>query len=147
MTDTPDVGPVLPVVDDVDTGEFFAAAARGELMARVCGSCGRDLHLPRENCPRCGAFSRQWRVVPPTGTLYSWTVVEHQVHPAYPTPYTVVLVEVDGTDGVRLLGRLPGRPRLAIGEPMKVWFEDVDGVVLPQWRPTELQQRTAQEAS
>lgn len=130
-----EVRPVVPVVDDVDTGEFFAAAARGELAIRCCAACGVDLHLPRENCPHCGEFSRSWRTVEPRGTLYSWTVVEHQVHPAHPTPYTVVLVELDAARDVRLVGRIDGRPELTIGQAMAVDFEDVAGVSLPQWRP------------
>lgn len=135
--------PLLPVTDDVDTGGFFAAAARGELAIRVCSECRTDLHLPRENCPRCGAFSREWRQVARTGTLYSWTVVEHQVHPAFPVPYTVVLVEVDDTEGVRLLSRVDGRPDLEIGQPMEVWFEQVGGVTLPQWRPIDTPEENA----
>lgn len=131
------VRPVVPVVDDVDTGGFFEAAARGELAVRHCGGCGTDLHLPRECCPHCGELSRAWRTVEPRATLYSWTVVEHQVHPAHPTPYTVVLVELDDAPTVRLLGHLPGRPPLTVGQPMVVEFEDVEGVRLPQWRPEE----------
>ena len=142
MTD-PQAAPLLPVTDDVDTGEFFAAAARGELAIRLCGECRVDLHLPRENCPRCGAFTREWRTVAPTGTLYSWTVVEHQVHPAYPGPYTVVLVELDDAKDVRLLGRIDGRPALEIGQPMQAWFEQIGDVTLPQWRPTSSQEENA----
>ena len=64
----------------------------------------------------------------------------HQVHPAYPVPYTVVLVDLDALPGTRLVGSLDGDQHLAAGMPMEVWFEDVgeaDGrrVVLPQWRP------------
>lgn len=134
---------LLPVTDDVDTGGFFAAAARGELAVRVCSECRADLHLPRENCPHCGAFSREWRSIARIGTLYSWTVVEHQVHPAFPVPYTVVLVEVDDTDGVRLLSRIDGRPDLAIGQRMEVWFEQVGDVTLPQWRSAPTVEETA----
>lgn len=140
MTGSPtagEVGPVLPVTDDVDTGGFFAAAARGELAVRVCESCGTDLHLPRECCPHCGHLSRTWRTVAPRGELYSWTVVEHQVHPAHPTPYTVVLVELEEAPTVRLLGHLDGRPALTIGQPMVAEFVDVAGVRLPQWRPAQ----------
>ncbi|WP_435769626.1 Zn-ribbon domain-containing OB-fold protein [Nocardioides sp. SYSU DS0651] len=128
-------GRVVPVVDDVDTGEFFAAAARGELAIRHCEACGTDLHLPRASCPHCGELGDTWRTVEPRGTLYSWTVVEHQVHPAHPTPYTVVLVELDEAPGVRLVGHVDGRPALTIGQPMAVRFEDVEGVRLPQWVP------------
>jgi hypothetical protein len=79
-----------------------------------------------------------WRQVSGVGRLYSWTIVEHQVHPAYATPYTVVLVSLVEHPEVRLLGSLPGRARLALDQPMEVWFQDLsDGVTLPQWRPVE----------
>lgn len=142
MTDQ-NAAPLLPVTDDVDTGGFFDAAARGDLAIRVCSECRADLHLPRENCPRCGAFSREWRTVATTGTLHSWTVVEHQVHPAFPVPYTVVLVEVDGTDAVRLVSRIEGRPELEIGQRMEAWFEQVGDVTLPQWRPAGTSEENA----
>ena len=79
-----------------------------------------------------------WRQVSGAGRLYSWTIVEHQVHPAYATPYTVVLVSLDEHPEVRLLGFLPGRAGLAVDQPMEVWFQDLaEGVSLPQWRPVE----------
>jgi hypothetical protein len=61
--------------------------------------------------------------------------VEHQVHPAFPVPYTIVLVQLDDAPA-RLIGHLPGAPELVEGQAMKVWFETLeDGVVLPQWKP------------
>jgi uncharacterized OB-fold protein len=126
----------LPVTDDPDTGGFFAAAARGELAIRMCDDCQAVLHVPVAYCHRCGSWSTRWQAVRGTGHLYSWTVVEHQVHPAFPAPYTVVLVELDDHPEARLVGQLPGRPDLAIGQPMEVWFERLsDDAVLPQWRP------------
>ena len=105
--------PLLPVTDDRDTGGFFEAAARGELVVRACSSCGTVLHLPRAYCRTCGSWDGEWRAVGGTGTLHSWTVADHQVHPAYPVPYTIVLVDLDDAPGVRLLGHLPGQPRPA----------------------------------
>ena len=68
------------------------------------------------------------------GRVYSWTVVEHQVHPAFPMPYTVVLVQLDDAPA-RLVGSLAGRRDLIEGQPMEVWFETLDdGVVVPQWK-------------
>jgi uncharacterized protein len=135
MSDAGRAARLLPVVDDVDTGGFFEAAQRGELVVRRCEGCGAVLHLPRAYCHACGSWDGRWAPVAGTGTLHSWTVVEHQVHPAYPAPYTVVLVQLDDV-AARLVGWLPGRPELAPGQPMRVWFETVDdGVVLPQWAP------------
>ena len=65
-------------------------------------------------------------------------MVEHQVHPAFPAPYTVVLVELDDHPEARLSASCPASPELAVGQPMEVWFERLsDDVVLPQWRPAD----------
>jgi uncharacterized OB-fold protein len=133
---TPGVRP-MPVVDDRDTGGFFEAAARGELAIRMCNGCDAVLHVPVAYCHRCGSWDGRWQTVAGTGRLYSSTVVAHQVHPAFPVPYTVVLVELDDHPEARLVGQVPGRLDLVAGQPMEVWFEAVsDNVVLPQWRPT-----------
>lgn len=129
--------PVLPVTDDPDSGPFFEAAARHELVIRFCGRCERALHLPKAFCPDCHEDAGEWRRVQGTGRVHTWTTVEHQVHPGHPTPYTVVVVQLDEHPEVRLLGSLPGRAEVQPDQAMEVWFEEVgDGVVLPQWRPT-----------
>jgi uncharacterized OB-fold protein len=125
--------PLLPVEDDRDTGGFFEAARRGVLVVKVCSACGQVLHLPRQHCFACGSALSQWRPVRGTGRLHSWTVVEHQVHPAFPVPYTVVLVDLDDVEA-RFVGMLPGRPELQPGVGLTVRFDQVpDGTVLPQW--------------
>lgn len=137
MTDTT-ATPVLPVDDDRDTAGFFEAARRGELVVRACASCGAFLHLPRAYCRTCGSFDGHWQVVSGRGRLHSWTVVEHQVHPAYSTPYTIVLVDVDEAPGVRYVGSIPGRPDLVDGMAMRVRFDTIDdGVALPQWETAD----------
>jgi len=71
-----------------------------------------------------------------TGVVYASTVVEHQTDPNWPVPFTIVLVDVDGVDGLRLAGSMPGRWELRPGEPMELWYETrADEVVVPQWRP------------
>ena len=127
---------LLPVVDDRDTAGFFEAARVGLLAIRMCNGCDAVLHMPRAFCHNCRSWDGRWQPVAGTGTVYSWTVVDHQVHPLFPVPYTVVLVELDDVPGARLIGHLPGAPDLHIGQPMRVWFETLaDGVVLPQWEP------------
>jgi uncharacterized protein len=128
--------PLVPVVDDRDTAGFFAAAERGELVVRACSNCGTFLHLPRAYCRACASWDGHWEAVSGWGHLHSWTVVEHQVHPAYPAPYTIVLVELDDAPGVRYVGNIPGRPDLTDGMAMRVRFDSVDGGgMLPQWEP------------
>jgi uncharacterized OB-fold protein len=126
----------FPVTDDHDTAGFFEAARRHELAIRMCDHCDAVLHLPVAYCRSCGSWDTHWQRVSGAGRLYSWTVVAHQVHPAFPAPYTLVLVELEDHPEARLVGSMPGRHELQAGQPMEVWFESLgDDVVLPQWRP------------
>lgn len=127
--------PLLPpVVDDPETCEFFRAAGEGRLEVRACDDCGQSLHLPRVRCFACGSMDSSWREVAGRGRVYTWTVVEHQVHPVFEVPFTAILVELDDRPDVRLAGYLPGRPELRAGTPVRVRFDDLDdGFALPGW--------------
>ena len=128
--------PLAPVTDDPDTGGFFAAAAAGRVALRYCTDCGALLHLPRAYCYHCGSWNSDYRVVAPRARVYSWTVVEHQIHPAYPVPYTVALVELADEPAARLVSFLPGRRELYAGQELHAWFDQVaDGSTVLQWRP------------
>jgi len=125
-----------PVIDDPDTSGFWAAARRHQLVVRMCDRCGAVLHLPRAYCHACGSWEGDWVPVSGRARLRSWTTAEHQVHPAYPVPYTIVLVELDDHPSVRFVGFLPGAADLADGQAMRVRFEELDdGIVVPQWEP------------
>jgi uncharacterized OB-fold protein len=126
---------LLPVDDDLYTGGFFEAARRGAVAIRRCNGCDAVLHVPVAYCRHCGSWEGRWQDVGGTSTLHSWTVVHHQVHPAYPVPYTVVLVDLDELPGTHLVGRIDGAPELQAGQAMEAWFEEIGDAVLPNWRP------------
>jgi uncharacterized protein len=131
---------ILPITDDLDTGEFFAGAARGELVVRRCRDCGTVLHVPRMYCRHCRSWNGVWEAIDGAAKLYSWTVVTHQVHPAYVTPYTIVIVALDANPDLHFAGRLDGNPELHAEMHMELWFEALDDdrarpVVVPNWRP------------
>lgn len=127
---------VLPNVRDRETSGFFEAAAEGRLVYRACDDCQHALHPPTAHCPHCGGWNTAWRTAAGRGRLHAWTTVAHQIHPAFPAPYTVVVVELEETPEVRLMGHLEGAPELTPGQPMEVWFEKLaEDVTLPQWRP------------
>ena len=127
-----------PVLDDPDTAGFWAAARAGVLAVCRCGGCGEVLHPPRGVCFACHGTDIEWTPVTPRGRLVSWTLAEHEVHPAFPVPYTVVLVELNDAPEVRLLGHLQGRPELRAGMSMHAEFTSHDpDVTLVQWRPAD----------
>src|SRR3954454_21903044 len=95
---------VIPNTVDRDTRGFFDAACQGQLVVCVCGRCRRVLHPPRGICDGCGGTEIVWDQVSGAATLYSWTVIEHQVHRSFDVPYTVVVVELVDRPGVRFVG-------------------------------------------
>jgi uncharacterized OB-fold protein len=126
---------VLPAVTDPDTAGFFAAAAGGRLVVRRCSDCDAVLHMPVAYCRHCGGFDGRWAEVAPSGRIYSYTVVAHQVHPDFPVPHTIVLVELDDVTEVRLVGHLDGRPEVYVGQPVVAEFRQLSaGAALPTWR-------------
>jgi len=127
---------ILPQKHDRDTAGFFDAADRRELVYRACSACGSAVHPPRARCSACGSWETSWKQASGRGRLYSWTTVTHQVHPAFPAPYTVFVVELEEAPDVRLVGFIDGAPEVHSGMPMRVRFDETgDGGALPQWEP------------
>lgn len=127
---------VLPNTQDRETRGFFEAAAEGRLVYRACEKCARATHPQTAHCPHCNSWNTVWRTAKGTGVVHSWSVVHHQVHPDFPTPYTLVVVTLDDAPEVRLMGRIAGEAAIEAGQRMEVWFENLaEGVMIPQWRP------------
>jgi uncharacterized OB-fold protein len=124
----------MPCTSDPDTAGFWEAAGRGALTVLVCTACDDVVHLPRPLCSRCGSQELRWTEVSGRGHLYSYTTVRHQVHPGFPTPYTVILVGLEEYPDVRYTGYVPGAPNLRAGMPMQIVFECINNVRLPNWR-------------
>ena len=126
----------LPVLEGL-TGEFYAWCRQGELRFQRCTDCGSFRHVPRELCAQCNSFAWEWARSSGRGTVYTWTVVQRALHPAFvnDTPLAPVVVEME--EGVRLLGNMVdcAPQELAIGLPVVVEFEAVTPEVsLPRFR-------------
>ncbi|MBI1180674.1 MAG: hypothetical protein GC201_08955 [Alphaproteobacteria bacterium] len=127
---------VLPFKKDRDTGGFFAAADRHELVYRACNDCGASINPPHARCAACGSWNTGWKQASGKGRLFTWSVVEQQIHPAFPTPYTIVVVALEDDPSVRYVGYLDGAHDLKADMAMRVRFEPTeDGGALPQWIP------------
>ena len=77
-----------------------------------CSHCGTWQFGPEWICHTCHAFDPAWVEVEPRGVIYSWERVWHPSHPALvgAREYLVVLVELPGAGGVRMIGNLLGDP-------------------------------------
>ena len=123
--------PVIPPVPAHDDEFFWAGVREGRLLAQRCAHCHQLRHPPLPMCPYCRSLGWEPAELSGRGRVYAW-ILSH--HPSEPDgqPRVVVLVELE--EGLRLVSNLRGRPEeAAIDLPVEVVFDDVDGVVLPQF--------------
>lgn len=117
----------LPELDGL-TKAFYDHCQAGELRFQRCSDCGHFRHVPRDVCAHCGSFAWEWASSSGRGIIYTWTVVNRALHPAFAdaTPYAPVVVELE--EGVRVVSQvLDCRPEeLRIGLPVKVKFVPVN---------------------
>ena len=94
----------LPDVADPLTAEFFAGAARGEVVVPRCVECDRWVWYPEAKCPACGG-DLGWRTTSGRGTLFSWAVVQRPFLPAFAemVPFVTALVALEEAPEVRIV--------------------------------------------
>ncbi len=109
---------------DRDTAPFWEAQNRHELRFQRCTNCSAVRYLVGPLCPQCHSFEHEWIASSGRGTIHSYTVVRHQTHPAFPVPYTVLLVEME--EGPRVIAQLraPEDAPFEIGSPVLIEWED-----------------------
>jgi uncharacterized OB-fold protein len=124
-----------PVVTPLNR-EWFTS---GTLAVQRCAGCGAVQHPPEEVCHSCGGMEFKYEAVAPRGTVYSFTVAHYAASPALldSIPYAVVLVSLDELPEVRVVGNIPSTDpaEVRIGMAVEAYWEERDGVLLPQWRP------------
>ncbi len=120
---------------DRDSAPFWEAQRRHELRFRRCTDCGAFRYPLTLLCPACRSFDFEWVASSGRGTVYSYTVVHHQTHPAFAVPYTIVLVQME--EGPRVVAQLraPERTTVSIGMPVRVEWEDHPEQPLPVFVP------------
>ena len=131
MTDKP-----LPEMQGTSK-EFYQWCRRGDLRFQRCTECQVWRHVPREMCAKCGSDEWKWVKSSGKGTVFTWTVAERPMHPAFveSVPYAPVVIEMD--EGVRIVSEvIDCEPAdLEIGMRVEVAFAKVsDEVTLPKFR-------------
>lgn len=124
------------------TQAFWDAAKQDRLVAPRCTTCGTFRLPPSPFCFQCQSRDVEWIDLPGTGTIYSFTVVRHPLHPdlADACPYVSGVVELDGTQGagarmlVNIIDVDPDAVR--IGDPVEIVWEHVnDEMTTFRFRP------------
>lgn len=93
---------------------------------------------PRPHCPTCGTRPLAWQQLSGRGTIASF-IISHRPGMGYQDEVPYFIIIVDTAEGPRMVGNLYGVPvtpeSVTIGMPVEVFFEDREGVNVPQWRP------------
>ena len=116
---------------DRDTAPFWEGQNQHELRFQRCSHCQAVRYPVGPLCPECRSFDFEWIAASGRGSVHSYTVVHHQTHPAFPVPYTVLLVELE--EGPRIVAQLraPEGALVGIGSRVCVEWEDHPHQSLP----------------
>lgn len=130
------VPPPHPTQDDFP---FWDYCKQHELRIQQCAACNIFRHPPRPVCGECGHFAWNWTRVSGRGTVFSYTVINHPVHPALKEslPYNVAVVLLDGAGDVRLVSNVidAAPEEMHIGLPVELVWQDLpDGMALARFR-------------
>lgn len=123
---------------DTELSGYHDGLADGELRAPWCPSCERFSWPPRPACPHCRCGDAEWRALPRTASLFTWTVVGRSTLPGFrgTEPYAVGVLEFADA-GIRVIGYIESPPgELRTGMPMTFEVRP-RGELGPQasWRP------------
>lgn len=117
-----------PVVG-ADTRPFWEHARAHELRAQRCTACAALRLPPGPVCPTCFAPGHEWVPLSGRGVVQSWVEYHRQYHPAFPVPYTVLLVELE--EGPRIEGMLQGPGPVTWRAPVRLVWQERDGFSVP----------------
>jgi len=119
-----------------DDAWFWDGARENRLLLRACAGCARLVHPPVPMCPHCHSIVWTTREASGRGTVYAWIESRHpSKHDA--APRIVALVDLE--EGVRIVSNLRGVALDSVreGAQVTVFFDEVNGHVIPQFRPAE----------
>ena len=126
----PLAGLPLPDLDRLPEYErgFWEGTRERQLRIQRCTECKVFRHLPTPMCPDCHSLDHEWAAMSGRGTVYSFVIARHAVHPAIreleQLPYNVCVIELEEQAGLRIVSNvLDVAPEdIRIGMPVEVRF-------------------------
>jgi len=127
---------VLPRVDAANA-HFWTGGAEGELRFLRCRACRHWIHPPAPICPACLSRDVAPEAASGRARVVTFTINHQPWIPGFPPPYAIAIVELPEQPGLRLTTNLVGvaLEAIRIGMPVRVVFEERDGVWLPLFEP------------
>jgi len=118
-----------------DQDYFWDGIDADTLLLQRCGDCGRLRHPPGPMCPDCHSLNWAPQRSSGRGSVCAWIVSKHPAD-AIAAGRIVALIQLD--EGVRMIANLQeiDPDHIDLGLPVELFFADVDGTRLPQFRPS-----------
>lgn len=125
---------VIPPNPDPDDQYFWDGVAQRKLLLQRCGGCSVLRQPPSPMCPKCGSLDWDTQEASGRATVYSWV---GSSHPSLPDESPRIVALLDLEEGVRLVSNLVEVEihEIRHGLPVELVFLEIDGVLLPQFRP------------
>lgn len=120
----------VPEADGL-SAPYWNGLRENKLMVQRCKACNKFQWGPEWICHSCNSFDMGWEEIKPVGKIYSWTRVWHPTHTVLNNrgAYIVVVVELPGADGIRMVGNLLGdaQQEVPVGATVHGVFEQHPG--------------------
>ena len=123
--------PAPPV--NTETKPFWDAAAKGQLLIKVCTACKQPHFYPRTICPFCMSDKTEWKPASGRGTIYSYSVLKRAE-----VPYTIAYVTLE--EGPTMMTNIVDcdPDTIRIGQKVTVVFKPTDGgAPVPMFAPAK----------
>jgi len=117
-----------------DQDFFWDGVKEGKLLFQKCRVCGAVRQPPGPMCPHCQSLAWEPHEARGRGVVAAWILSKHPSQPDA-NPRIVALIELD--EGMRMISNLQGIEcaDVTLNLPVEVFFAEVNGAVLPQFRP------------
>ena len=134
----------LPLLSELNRF-YWTSGAEGVMRVLRCQDCGYWLHPPTPLCPKCLSLSLAPEQVSGLATIETFTLNMRAWGPGLAVPFVVAVVDLDEQPGLRVTTNIVGVPpeSVAIGQRVRVVFEQDEDVWLPMFTPTEAEAAAA----
>lgn len=127
-----------PPLADATTLPWWEAAAEHRLVVQRCTACEHTRLPPSPICPECRSSDADWKDVPGSGEVYTYTTVHRPIAAAQELPYYIAVISLEDSGGLRMISNLVdvNPDELEIGMPVELVWEDMsDDLAIPRFRP------------
>jgi uncharacterized OB-fold protein len=120
-----------------DDDFFWDGVNDGRLLFQRCADCSTLRHPPGPMCPNCQSLRWEPQAASGRAKVFAWLLSRHPNNKSDAAPRIVSLLELE--EGIRFVSNLQDIELADIyqGMPVEVFYQDIDGKMLPQFRPAK----------